>query len=91
LTLPLGHTLYYKIQEPEYFLPGVAMRISDVEAITGLSGKSIRLYEAKGLISTKRSDNSYRYFDDETVEKLKCIPVLRRVGISISDISALAK
>ena len=62
------------------------MRISDVEAITGLSGKSIRLYEAKGLISTKRSDNSYRYFDDETVEKLKCIPVLRRVGISISDI-----
>jgi len=62
------------------------MLISDVEAITGLSRKSIRLYEAKGLLSAKRAENSYRYFDEQTVEKLKCIAVLRRVGIPIADI-----
>ncbi len=62
------------------------LRISDVEKITGLSRKTIRFYESKGLRAVRRSDNSYRDFDDRVVEQLRRIAVLRSAGISLSDI-----
>ena len=40
------------------------MRISDVEKQTGLTRKTIRFYEAKGLLTVGRSDNSYRDYDE---------------------------
>lgn len=37
------------------------MQIKDVEKLTGLTAKSIRFYEAKGLIKVERNEeNSYR-------------------------------
>ncbi|MDG4499891.1 MerR family transcriptional regulator [Streptococcus suis] len=37
------------------------MRVKDVERLTGLSTKAIRLYEEKGLISVERNPvNDYR-------------------------------
>ena len=62
------------------------MRIRDAELLTGLSRKTIRFYEAKGLLSVDRSDNSYREYDEEVVEQLKRIAVLRQAGISLADI-----
>lgn len=62
------------------------MRINDVEKITGLTSKAIRLYESKGLIDVKRDDNGYRNYSNEDVNTLKNIKVLRSVGVSISDI-----
>ena len=47
------------------------MKINDVEKITGLSRKAIRLYESKGLISVSRDENTYRNYSSEDVEKLK--------------------
>ncbi len=62
------------------------MRINDVEKITGLTGKAIRLYESKGLISISRDINGYRNYSNEDVEVLKNIKLFRSIGISISDI-----
>lgn len=62
------------------------MRIGDVEQLTGLSRKTIRFYETKGMLNVGRSENTYREFDRETVERLKCIAALRRSGVSLSDI-----
>lgn len=62
------------------------MKINDVEKITGLTSKAIRLYESKGLIDVKRDDNGYRNYSNEDVNTLKNIKVLRSVGVSISDI-----
>ncbi len=62
------------------------MRIRDVELLTGLSRKTIRFYESKGLLSVDRSDNSYREYDENIVEQLKRIAVLRQAGISLADI-----
>ncbi len=37
------------------------MKIKDVEKLTGLSQRSIRLYEEKGLLEVRRDeDNQYR-------------------------------
>lgn len=62
------------------------MRIGDVERLTGLSRKTIRLYEEKGLLSVDRAENSYREYDDAIVAKLRTIAVLRRAGIPLMDI-----
>ena len=44
---------------------GEDMRIKDVEQRTGLTRKSIRFYEAKGLLNVKRTENTYRDYDEE--------------------------
>lgn len=62
------------------------MKISDVEKVTGLTSKAIRLYEEKRLVSVDRKDNSYRDYDEETVSRLKQIKLFRDLGISISEI-----
>ncbi|WP_461207720.1 MerR family transcriptional regulator [Clostridium sp. DL1XJH146] len=63
------------------------MRIKEVEEITGLPAKTIRFYESKGLISVKRSHNSYREYDEDTVKELKEIKLFRKLDISIADIN----
>ncbi len=62
------------------------MKINDVEKITGLTSKAIRLYESKGLITISRDANGYRNYSDSDVEVLKNIKLFRSIGISISDI-----
>ena len=62
------------------------MKINDVEKLTGLTAKAIRLYESKGLISVLREENGYRNYTEKDVEALKEIKLFRTIGISISDI-----
>lgn len=66
------------------------MFINEVEHIVGLSKKSIRYYEANGLLSPKRNqENDYRVYNDEDVKKLKTIKFLRELGVSIKELQDL--
>lgn len=63
------------------------MKIKEVEKLTGLTAKAIRLYESKGLLTVARlSENDYRDYTQEDVERLKTIAFLRTMDISISSI-----
>ena len=62
------------------------MKINDVEKLTGLTQKAIRLYESQGLLKVSRDENGYRNYSEEDVSILQNIKALRGVGISISDI-----
>ena len=62
------------------------MKISDVEKITGLTAKSIRYYEDKGLVRVLRKENAYREYDEDSVERLKKIKFFREIGISVSEL-----
>ncbi|MCQ2385482.1 MAG: MerR family transcriptional regulator, partial [Clostridia bacterium] len=62
------------------------MRIGKVEEVTGLSRKTIRFYEEKGLLKVKRKDNSYREYDEETIKNLNYIILFRRAGISLGNV-----
>ena len=62
------------------------MRINDVEKITGLTQKAIRLYESRGLVRISRDENGYRNYTDDNVEQFKEIKLFRSIGISIADI-----
>ena len=54
------------------------MKINDVEKLTGLTAKSIRYYESKGLITVQHNkENGYRIYTEEDVLHLKRIKVLR--------------
>ena len=56
-----------------YIKGGEFMKINDVERITGLTQKAIRLYESKGLVNISRDENGYRNYSDEDIEDLKKI------------------
>lgn len=49
------------------------MKISQLAKLTGISARSVRHYEEKGLISVSRLDNNYREFDDSVVEIINTI------------------
>ncbi|MGV2987504.1 Cu(I)-responsive transcriptional regulator [Vibrio sp. E150_011] len=61
------------------------MNIGEVVNKTGLTAKSIRFYELKGLVNTSRSDNGYRTYDQTQLDILIMIASARRLGFSLDD------
>lgn len=60
------------------------MRIKEVEEVTGLTAKAIRLYESKGLLKPARqSENDYRDYTEEDVQRLKTIALLRKLDVPV--------
>ncbi|HFI0144578.1 TPA: MerR family transcriptional regulator [Streptococcus suis] len=66
------------------------MQVKDVEKLTGLSTKAIRLYEEKGLIEVARNPlNDYRDYSEENVQQLRLIKLLRYFEISLAEIKEI--
>ncbi len=65
------------------------MKINDVEKQLNIPKATIRFYEKEGLLNPKRNENSYREYDNEDIELLKKIIVLRKIGIPVEDIKLL--
>lgn len=66
------------------------MTIKDVKELTGLTIKSIRYYEEKGLVNIGRNkDNGYRNYTEEDIERLKLIKVLRYINFSVEEIALM--
>ena len=65
------------------------MKVKDVEELLLIARANIRFYEKEGLLSPERSENGYRSYSKEDVEKLKKIVLFRKLGISISDIKKI--
>lgn len=65
------------------------MKIKDAELLTGLSAKTIRFYESEGLIYVKRDSNKYREYDEDNINQLRRIKILRKIDVPISKIKEL--
>lgn len=66
------------------------MLINEVQYKVGLTKKSIRYYEAEGLLKPKRNSiNDYREYDEEDLKNLKLIKFLRNLNVSVQDIKKL--
>ena len=66
------------------------MKINEVEAIVGISKKSIRFYEEEGLLCPQRnSENGYRNYSDADVDTLLKIKALRKLGLPLDEIRSL--
>jgi len=62
------------------------MRISELSAKTGVSVRSLRYYEEKGLIIPERLVNGYRKYSFSDIERVKTIQLLLDVGFNTDEI-----
>lgn len=63
------------------------MKITDVSVMMNLSSRTLRYYEEIGILkSIRQKDNNYRYYDDDSLKRIKQIMILRNMQIPISDI-----
>lgn len=68
------------------------MNIGDIAKLTGLSSKSIRLYEEKQIItSPQRSESGYRIYTQQHVVELKLIARAKNAGFSLIECKELVQ
>lgn len=67
------------------------MTIKDIEERSGLPRANIRYYETEGLLSPTRSPNGYRDYSEDDLATLMKVKLLRELGCSLEEISALQK
>ncbi|MEQ4520985.1 heavy metal-responsive transcriptional regulator [Pseudarthrobacter sp. B907] len=64
------------------------MRIGETAAAAGVSAKTVRFYEDRGLLpAADRASNGYRDYGQETVSRLEFIRRGRTAGLTLSQIS----
>lgn len=63
------------------------IKITDLVSKLSISSRSLRYYEQVGLICSVRPEHEkYRYYDEENLERLRQIMVLRKMEIPVKDI-----
>jgi DNA-binding transcriptional MerR regulator len=63
------------------------LKIGKLSKITGVSARSIRHYEEKGLIKTSRQENNnYREFDEKVIESINTIQLYLGLGLTTDQI-----
>ena len=58
------------------------MRIGELSKRTGVSPRSLRYYEAQGLLTSSRSDAGQRHYSDAAVQRVSLIRQLFDAGMS---------
>ncbi len=65
------------------------MLIHEVSKLTKLTQKAIEYYTLQGLVFPSVSENGYRNYNTQDVEKLSKISILRKLDISIEEIQRI--
>lgn len=73
------------------YLEVIMMLIHEVCKKCNLTKKAIEYYGEQGLISPAVTENGYRQFSDDDIEKLKKTAVMRGLGLSVADIRMVLK
>lgn len=73
-------------------MAGRLMTVGDLAERTGVSRKTIRDLEGRGLIYTAgRSESNYRLFGEEALWCVETIKRLKALGLTVSEIETLGK
>ena len=59
--------------------------------MSGISADSLRYYEKLGILSPKRAENGYRFYDERDFVYLQNISVLKYAHFSLADIKTIIK
>lgn len=62
------------------------MKIGDVAKQAGVSVDTLRFYEQRGLISSRRAANGYRLYSDETLQLVGYIKLAQSLGFTLAEI-----
>lgn len=63
------------------------MRIGELSASTGVSVRSLRYYEERGLLGADRSPSGQRHYSDTAVERVQTITELLTAGLNTETIA----
>lgn len=64
-------------------------KIGDVANLMGLSRDTLRHYEKRGILSSHREENGYRYYTDQDITRLITILYQRKMNLRLGDMQAL--
>jgi len=65
-------------------------KIKDVSERYDITARTLRYYEDMGLIASRRTDDyAYRQYDENAVQRLEQILILRKLNISVKDIQRI--
>ncbi|TDC47916.1 MerR family transcriptional regulator [Actinomadura sp. KC345] len=62
------------------------MRIGELARRTGASPRSLRYYEQRGLLTSRRDRNGYRRYDEAAVQLVNNLRHLLGAGLSVADV-----
>ncbi len=64
-------------------------KIGEIAREFGISHRTIRFYEEKGILKPdKYTKSGYRLYSEESIKRLKVVLLLRKIGFSISEIKS---
>jgi len=63
--------------------------IKQMAQATGISADSLRYYDKSGIVSPKRAENGYRYYDETDYLHLQYLMVLKYAHFSLSEIKVV--
>ena len=63
--------------------------IGDVANLMGLSRDTMRYYEKRGIITSEKGQNGYRYYTDKEISRLVSILYQRKMNVSLEDMKKL--
>lgn len=69
----------------------IILRIGELSKHTGVSERSLRHYEEKGLLASKRLANGYRDFDETTIEQVKLIQMYLQLGLNLEETAKMLR
>ena len=64
------------------------MQIGAMAEATGLSRDTLRFYEKRGLLRSRRGANGYRHYPPEAVEWLRYLRLAQSLGFTLAEIEA---
>ena len=65
------------------------LRIGDAAKRFDITNRTLRYWEDEGILNSVRTENGYRYYDDENTMRIKQIVLLRKLNMPISDIERI--
>jgi DNA-binding transcriptional MerR regulator len=63
--------------------------VNKLAKISGISARTLRYYNQIGLLSPERTENNYRIYTGEQVDKLQQILFYKELGVSLNEIKIL--
>ena len=63
--------------------------IKQTTEIIGLSADTLRYYEKEGMVSPKRHENGYRYYDEQDIAILKNIVVMKYAHFTLAEMKSM--
>ena len=67
----------------------MAWNIKQMAQMSGISTDALRYYDKLGMVSPKRAENGYRYYDEHNLSALKHIVVMKYAHFKLSEIMNL--